>query len=943
MIRGRFRSLPHRLAAVAVAGLTASGALAAMAPSARAAARGRAAVAPGTVVSYAGSPASTAGNTGDGGAATSALMNGPGAIAVDGADNVYVADSANNRIRKIDPGGIITDYAGWANGTAGDNGDNIQATVTELRDPGAIAVDPSGNVYIADTGNSRVRKVNTSGVITQFIGDVDEPGNSGDGGPARSASISFPSAVAVDAAGNVYVADPSHARIRVVNPDGIINNFAGDGIDPAGKSGDTGDAGPATSALLAGPEGLAVDAAGDVYIADSGNNRVRKVSPDGIITNFAGDADGTPGDTGDGGAATSATLNDPEGLAVDAAGNVYISDDGNNRIRKVDTNGIITNFAGEPDGTAGDTGDGGPATSATLTAPSEVAVDSAGDVYFSDFTDNQVREVVGSQRVAPAFTADSPSTTAATSAPYEYTFAATGLPGPTFTLASGALPPGLTLDSSTGVLSGTPTQLGSFTFAVNAGNGVASPVATSPSVAIDVVTAKEPPSVTSLPATTFTVAAAGTFTVTTGGYPTPSLSETGAVPAGVTFVDNHDGTATLAGTPATGVGGTFPLTVKASNGIGAAASQALTLTVDQAPMFTSAASMAMTVGVAATLTVTSTGLPAPTVTESGTLPAGVTFNAATGVLSGTPAQATSGTYPIVLRATNGVNGPATSDFTLTVDQAVFTQPTDGEANVDAIMPFTWSTIGQAQAYDLIVGTTHYGADLLNTGVLPPTTSTYTMPAMPSGPTIYATLFAEVSGGWTSYQAISFTALPNVATFTYPLNEQAGVDPTRPITWSNSPFEGGTILVVGTAPDGSNLFNSGIMVDQQDSASVPVFPAGEALYATLLTNFNGKWDRFQAITFTDGPAAGTFTEPVNGQLKVATPTTFTWNTITGAQDYDLVVGTTLYGTDLVSSGILPPTQSSFSVAKLPSGKVLYATLLTEVNGQWTSEVVGFTAA
>jgi subtilase family serine protease len=345
-----------------------------------------------------------------------------------------------------------------------------------------------------------------------------------------------------------------------------------------------------------------------------------------------------------------------------------------------------------------------------------------------------------------------------------------------------------------------------------------------------------------------------------------------------------------------------------------------------------------------TYTFVATGRPSPTFSvASGTIPTGLALNATTGVLSGAPT--TTGTFVFTVAAGNGVGSPAVSPgITVTVGQARFTNPTNGQANVDTTQPFTWSPLAQAQGYVVVVGTTQYGSDLVNSGILAPTVTAAAVPALPTGRSLYATLVSEVNGAWTSFQNITFTAAPGLATFSFPGNGQANIDSTRPFTWAAIPQAQGYILVVGTAPYGSNLANSGVLPPTQSSFPLPApLPTGKTIYATLLTEVNGAFTRYQAITFTAGPAMATFTRPLNGQLRVTTPGAFTWATIAGAQNYILVVGTTLYGSDLVNSGILAASQSSFSVPKLPTDKLLYATILTLVNGAWVFQAIGFTAS
>ena len=245
-------------------------------------------------------------------------------------------------------------------------------------------MDARGNLYIADGWNHRIRGVSPSGIISTVAGN-GAPWFSGDGGSATSASVCQPTGVAVDAAGNLYIADYGNHRIRGVSPSGIISTVAG-----SGTQGFSGDGGPATSASLNYPGSVAVDAAGNLYIADSQNDRIRKVSASGIISTVAGN--GALGFSGDGGPASSASLLLPGGVAVDAAGNLYIADSQNDRIRKVSASGIISTVAGS--GAQGFSGDGGPATSALLYGPFGVAVDAAGDLYIGDFHNYRIRKVL---------------------------------------------------------------------------------------------------------------------------------------------------------------------------------------------------------------------------------------------------------------------------------------------------------------------------------------------------------------------------------------------------------------------------------------------------------------------------------------------------------------------------------------------------------------------
>ena len=265
------------------------------------------------------------GFSGDGGLATSASLYAPTRAVPDRSGNLYIADYYNQRIRKVDPAGIIATFAGT--GDFGYNGDGILATSAQLNSPYGIAVDSVGNVYIADSFNYRIRKVDTSGMITTIAGD-GWGGAIGDGGPATSAELSEPEDVALDGHGNIYIADAANSKIRKIDSSGIITTLAGNGNFDFG-----GDGGPAASAVVNFPTGVTADSSGNVYIADFQNNRIRKVDSSGTITTIAGT--GTSGFSGDGGPPASAELSFSMEVAVDTAGNVYIADTNNARIREI--------------------------------------------------------------------------------------------------------------------------------------------------------------------------------------------------------------------------------------------------------------------------------------------------------------------------------------------------------------------------------------------------------------------------------------------------------------------------------------------------------------------------------------------------------------------------------------------------------------------------------
>jgi hypothetical protein len=321
-----------------------------------------------------------AGFSGDGGPATNAVMLQPSGVATDGAGDIFIADQGNSRIRKVNTNGIINTIAGGGSsfgdgGPATNAGLNLVAyyimSGTLYIVPSGIAVDPHGNVYIADSGNSRIRKVDTNGFINTIAG-TNNYGFSGDGGLAVNAKLKSPSGMAVDSSGNIYFSDEGNDVIRKVDVNGIITTIAGNG-----SIGYSGDGGAATNASFNHPYGLAVDGSGNVFIADEGNNVIRKVGVNGIITTLAGN--GSAGYAGDGGVATNASLSQPYGVSVDAYDDVFIADYANTRIRMVGPNETITTVAGS--GIGGNTGDGGVATNADLFEPVGVGLDAIGNLF----------------------------------------------------------------------------------------------------------------------------------------------------------------------------------------------------------------------------------------------------------------------------------------------------------------------------------------------------------------------------------------------------------------------------------------------------------------------------------------------------------------------------------------------------------------------------------
>jgi uncharacterized protein (TIGR03437 family) len=373
---------------------------------------------PGTISTVMGS--GIAGSGGDGGPGRSAQLNDPNGVAVDSAGNIYVADHGNSKIRRLQ---ISNDFMETVAGCSGctDQTPGRPAGATRIVEPWDVTLDSAGSFYFPNGGRNRIEKVTNPGFILTDHAGSGPPGSSsggfdGDGGLAIEAKLNNPLGVAVDSQGNVYFSDLINQRVRKISSAGIITTIAGSGTvtgNGGTAGGYSGDGGLATSAKLNSPHGVAIDAAGNLYIADTTNNRIRKVTPAGIITTVAGNGNTTvtgvdiPGSrVGDGGAATSATLT-PWDVEVDFAGNLFITDWFNHRIRRVDgATGIITTIAGN--GTAGFFGEGGLATSSIVNLPTGITLDAQGNIYFADSGNNRIRKIVAQPLGPPAIRTTNP-------------------------------------------------------------------------------------------------------------------------------------------------------------------------------------------------------------------------------------------------------------------------------------------------------------------------------------------------------------------------------------------------------------------------------------------------------------------------------------------------------------------------------------------------------
>ena len=484
---------------------------------------------------------------GDGGPAANATFKGPGHLTLDQTGNLYISDVDNQRIREI-ASGTVTTVAG--NGTATFSGDGGAPTAAGLWFPNGVVVDSSGNLYIADQNNSRIRKV-SNGVITTVAGN-GTAGFGGDGGTATAAKIYGPQGVAIDPSGNLYICDTGNNRIRKVS-NGVITTVAGNG-----SIGFSGDGVTATIASLSQPEDVAVDSAGNIYIVDTNNNRIRKVS-NGSITTVAGN--GTLGFSGDGGPATAAQLSNPSSIALDAAGNIYIADQC--RVRKV-SNGVITTIAGTGPG-GGNLADGIPGTSAYV-CPAGLAVDSGGNVYISNSSFSNIRVLnpaaitTGPLRIPGGGGSSQLALSGGTvSVSYSQPLpVAGGQPPYTWSLLGGALPAGLSL-SSTGPLSGVPSLPGGAVFTAtvtdSAGASVSAVfgITVSPQPLILTTASPLPNGIVGSPYPPQVLTASG-------GSPPYTFQSTGALPGGLTLTNGQ-----ISGVPTTAGSFTLPLTVSDSS------------------------------------------------------------------------------------------------------------------------------------------------------------------------------------------------------------------------------------------------------------------------------------------------------------------------------------------------------------------------------------------
>jgi DNA-binding beta-propeller fold protein YncE len=301
------------------------------------------------------------------GQGTSASFSGPSGIAIDSSGNFYIADYGNHRIRKINSTKYVTTIAGSTKGTV-----NGQGTTAQFSGPASVAVDANMNFYVTDYDSNRIRKINSTLYVSTIAGNTAGFAN----GQGTSALLSLPDAIVVDATGNIFFGDGGNNRQRKINTTLYVSTIAGGAPGFANGQG--------TSALFSGPCGTAIDSSGNLYISDNGNNRIRKINSTGFVTTIAGNTQGTNNGQG-----TSASFNGPYGIAIDTSGNLYVADYNSHRIRKINSTGYVSTIAGNTAGFAD-----GQGTSALFNYPSGLAIDSSGNLYVADSSNNRVRKIL---------------------------------------------------------------------------------------------------------------------------------------------------------------------------------------------------------------------------------------------------------------------------------------------------------------------------------------------------------------------------------------------------------------------------------------------------------------------------------------------------------------------------------------------------------------------
>ena len=560
------------------------------------------------------------------GTRSAARFYNPEGVAVDGSGNVYVGDTSNNTIRKITPSGVSSTLAGLAGSPGSTDGTGSAA---RFYHPYGVAVDGSGNIYVADSYNNTIRKITPIGIVSTLAGLAGSAGSTD--GTGSAARFYRPSGVAVDISGNVYVADSSNSTIRKVTSAGVVSTLAG-------LAGSTGSAdGTGSAARFYQPRGVAVGGSGNLYVGDTSNHTIRRITPAGVVSTLAGLAGSSGSADGTGSAAG---FYQPRGVAVDGSENIYVADVYNHTIRMITPSGVV----GTPAGLAGTSGSAdGTGSAARFNRPYGVAVDSSGHVYVADTNNYTIRSSVTPPVITSPATANG-----ILGMPFSYTITATNLPT---SYSASPLPAGLSANTSTGAITGTPTTSGTTSVTISATNAGGTGSAT-----LTITIVPPPPVIAS--ATTASGVVGTTFSYQITATNSPSSFNAAPLPAGLSV---NTSTGTITGTPTTS--GTTSVTISATNAGGTgSATLTITVTIQPPPAITSATTANGNVGLAFSYNITATN--SPTSFNASGLPSWASVNTSTGAITGTPT--TAGTTSVTIGATNA-GGTGSATLTIVID------------------------------------------------------------------------------------------------------------------------------------------------------------------------------------------------------------------------------------------------------------------------------------
>jgi sugar lactone lactonase YvrE len=814
----------------------------------------------------------------------------------------------------------ITTYAGT--GTAGYTGDGGPASAAEINAPRGVAMDSTGNLYFSDSNNSVIRKITPRGTITTVAGN-GTAGYNGDNIPATSAELSLPHGLVVDGTGNLYIADTDNNRIRMVTPGGTITTVAGNGYTvPNGINGGyNGDNIPATSAELNLPLGVAVDGAGNLYIADQSNHRIREVTTSGIITTVAGT--GVPGYNGDNIAATSAELNYATGVAVDGTGDLYIADEDNLRVRMVSPSGVITTVAGNGYFTGSGThGDGGPAISAELDRPISVTLDAASNLYIADVSNARVREVSPSGIIT--------------------TVAGTGTAGYNgdniaATTAELKSPLGVVVDGAGNLYIADQSNLRIRRIDVSdppslnfAGTNVGS---TSTSQDVTVLNLGNVPLNISQISTTVNFSLGGADTSCSSSNQTliPVASCVLGIEFSPTASGSTSGSVVLADNALNASTATQTIVLQ-GQGVGSAGPATIASPVSGSTL----------TGASTTFTWTSSGYTTPVYLWIGsTLGGNDLVNV--GPLSGTSTTVTLPTsgdkvYATLWSTLSGNLVSSTATYTeFSALPAAIQTPANGGTLSAAATTFTWVANQSTTPVYLWIGSTSGGNDLVNVGPLSGTSTTVTLPT--SGNKVYATLWSTLNGNLVSTTA-SYTEVSLLpASISTPASGSTLSGAATTFTWAANGSTTPVYLWVGSASGGNDLANVGPLSGTSTTVNLPT--NGAPVYATLWSTLNGNLVSTTAAYSEATLSAASISTPASGSTLSGTSTTITWTANGSTAPVYLWIGSTAGGNDLVNVG---PLSGTSTTVNLPTnGATVYVTLWSTLNGNLVSTTASYTEA